>query len=83
MEYHITRDGRKIKMCDLETSHLENIIKWIKRKSKEGLLLRMGGGATAEDMWYDEYVLFGKDAKEQLNYKQYKSELKRRNINHI
>ncbi len=34
MKFHKTKDGKKIKLADLETNHLENIIKWIERKAK-------------------------------------------------
>lgn len=78
MKFHKTKDGKKIKLADLETSHLENIIKWIERKAKEGLTVRMGGGSCAEDMWYDEETLYGKKAKKEMNYKDYISELERR-----
>lgn len=78
MKFHKTKDGKKIKLADLETSHLENIIKWIERKAKEGLTVGMGGGSCAEDMWYDEETLYGKKAKKEMNYKDYISELERR-----
>jgi hypothetical protein len=79
MEYHKTKDGRKIKLSDLELYHLENIINWIERKSKEGLTVRFGGGGPcAEDMWYDEETYYGKKAKRELNFDSYKAELKRR-----
>ena len=78
MKFHRTKDGRKIKLANLETSHLENIIKWIERKSKEGLTVRMGGGSTAEDIWYYEKTYYGEDAKRQLNFSDYKAELERR-----
>ena len=78
MKYHKTKDGKKIKLVDLELSHLENIIKWIERKAKEGITVRMGGGSCAEDMWYDEETYYGKEAKRQLNFDDYKAELERR-----
>jgi len=78
MKFHETKDGRKIKLADLETSHLENILKWIERKAKEGLTVRMGGGSTAEDIWYDEETCYGEDAKRQLNFYDYEAELERR-----
>jgi len=78
MKYHKTKDGKKIKLADLELSHLENIIKWIERKAKEGITVSMGGGSCAEDMWYDEETYYGKEAKRQLNFDSYKAELKRR-----
>jgi hypothetical protein len=79
MKYHKIKDGKKIKLADLELIHLENIIKWIKRKAKEGLIVVYGGsGSSAEDMWYDEDTLFGEDAKRQLNFYDYTEELNRR-----
>jgi len=78
MKFHKTKDGRKIKLADLELSHLKNILKCIERKAKKGLTIRMGGGSTAEDMWYDENTYYGEEAKRQLNYYDYKAELERR-----
>ena len=78
MKFHKTKDGRKIKLADLETSHLKNIIKWIERRAKEGLTVRMGGGSCAEEMWYEEEILYGEEAKSVLNYSDYKTELERR-----
>lgn len=75
---HTTKNGRKIELCDLETGHLENIIKLIKRKAKEGVLIRTGAGSSGEDFWYDEEISFGNEAKRSLNYSAYKSELLKR-----
>lgn len=82
MKFHKTKDGKKIKLCDLETSHLENIIRWIERKAKEGLTVSIGGGSTAEDMWYEEDTYYGKEVKRKLNFSDYKNELKRRVSNY-
>jgi hypothetical protein len=76
MKFHKTKNGEKIKICDLETSHLKNIINLIERKSKEGITIRMGGGSTAEDMWYDEEEIYGEDVKIELNFYDYEKELK-------
>mgnify|MGYP000350743523 CR=1 FL=1 len=78
MKYHTTKDGKKIKLCDLELSHLENIIKMIERKSIEGLRVAYGGGSCADDFYYDEDVLRGKKAKDNLNFEDYMNELIRR-----
>lgn len=78
MKYHTTKDGKKIKLCDLELSHLENIIKWIEKKAKEGLKVRLAGGSGADDFYYDELTYYGKDAKNLLNLEDYKKELKNR-----
>jgi hypothetical protein len=78
MEYHKTKNGTKIKLKDLKLSHLKNIIRWIDRKAAEGLIVRTGGGSTAEDMWYDEDTYYGEDARRHLNYYDYKAELSKR-----
>jgi hypothetical protein len=78
MKFHKTRDGEKIKLADLETSHLKNILNWIERKSKEGFTVRIGGGVGGEDIWYDEKTYYGEEAKRQLNFSDYKAELERR-----
>jgi len=80
IKFHETKDGKKIKLSDLQMSHLENILRWIDRKSKEGFTVRMGGGSTAEDIWYDEETYYGEEAKNKLNFYEYKSELERRII---
>lgn len=76
--YHITKDGKKIRIEELDTAHLNSIINWIKRKAQEGLTVRYGGGSCAEDIWYDEETLFGDDALKALNYNAYKNELNKR-----
>lgn len=78
MEYHITKDGTKIKLCDLELSHLENILKWIEKKAAEGFTVRSGGGSTSEDFWYDEETFYGEKVLKELDYYDYKAELVRR-----
>ncbi len=78
MKFHKTKDGKKIKLVDLELSHLENIIKWIERKAKEGITVRIGGGSCVEDMWYDEETYYGEEAKSQLDFSDYRAELERR-----
>jgi len=84
MYKHTTADGRKIKLHDLETSHLTNIINLIKRRAKEGItVVHGGGGWTEDDICYEEEDLFGKDVKKYYNYSKYKKELKRRRKNLI
>lgn len=78
MKYHITKEGKKIKISDLETNHLVNIINWIEKMAKEGFTISHGGGTTAEDIWYDEETYYGKETKKILNYQAYKTELENR-----
>jgi hypothetical protein len=58
--------------------HLAATIRWMERKAREGVTVRSGGGTCAEDMFYDEEVLFGADALERLEYAAYVQERTRR-----
>ena len=77
--YHTTKYGNKIKISDLETSHLKNIIKMIEKKQLTGLLIQNGcSGFCGEDMYYDEDEIYGDDVKLHLSYDLYFDELNRR-----
>jgi hypothetical protein len=80
--YHTCKDGRKIKIRDLEDSHLVNIVKLIRRKAKEGFTVSYGsvGTGQVDDMWYDELTFYGKQVRKMLKYKRYKKELKFRKL---
>lgn len=75
---HKTKDGKLIDLKDLELDHLNNIINWIERKAKEGLFIKEGGGHDAEEMWYDEYTIYGQEVKNRFSYNSYKKELESR-----
>lgn len=70
-KYHTTKDGIKIKIKDLETSHLLNIINLIEKMSKNGYTVIDGGGTCAEDMWFDSETYYGEEAKKLLNFYDY------------
>ena len=75
---HITKDGDQIALSKLEDSHLQNIINLMQRKAKEGIVVRYGGGSTADDIWYDEDHLYGEEALAKMHYGEYVAEQKRR-----
>jgi hypothetical protein len=65
----------------MEDSHLLKTISFLKKRAKEGVKVRDGGGGVgSEDMWYDEDFVFGKKAKKILNYKKYKNEAIKRGL---
>lgn len=84
MFVHETRDGRKIKLADLKLSHLENIIKHIENKARNGLTIRYGGilepdgDIWYDEEWYDEETIFDNEVKVLLHYYDYVEEYNRR-----
>lgn len=79
MSFWTTKDGKEIKYKDLKTSHLVNILKYIKKKSCEGITLMSGGGFDSDEMWYDEETINGEEALQHFDYYGLKSELNKRN----
>lgn len=75
---HTTKNGDQIALSKLEDSHLQNIINLMQRKAKEGIVVRYGGGSSADDIWYDEDHLYGEEALKHLHYGEYVAEQKRR-----
>ena len=62
----------------LELSHLQNIIKWIEKRAKDGWIVRNGGGTCPDDFWYDEEEISGDEVKEYFGYETLKEELNAR-----
>ena len=78
MRIHTTKDGTKIKLCDMTDSHLAATIRMMERKASEGITVCMGGGSCPDEFWYDEYTLEGKAALEHMGYDDYVKERDRR-----
>jgi hypothetical protein len=77
---HIDKNGTVIPIEDLKTSHLINIIKFIRRKAKEGFSTFSGGGSCDDDFWFEVDELFGRDALDYLNYDDYMEEALKRKL---
>jgi len=75
-----TKEGVEIEYSKLEDSHLLNILKWIKNRSKKGMTVMCGGGVDAEDIWFDEWEIKGKEVLERYNYKGLLKEAKKRKL---
>lgn len=78
MKIHTMKDGSKIELRDMTDSHLGATIRLLERRAKEGVTVRMGGGDCAEDMWYEEFTIYGDRALERLGYADYVKERDRR-----
>ncbi len=78
IDTHVTKDGVTIRIQDMGDTHLQNTIRLIERRAKEGLVVRSGGGYGPDDFWYEEEILFGTDVLIHLNYSAYVKESLRR-----
>jgi len=72
---HKDKNGKVTLVKDLETSHLKNIIRCHKRMAEEGITITSGGGSCGDDIWFEQDVLYGKDALDYLNTSEYITEL--------
>lgn len=80
MKIWTTINGDEISYKKLETNHLRNILNFIEKKAKDGHLLQYGGGGwEAEDMWYDEEIIYGDEVYDYFDYYSLKKELESRN----
>lgn len=78
MKTHTTRDGTAIRLTEMSDQHLDNTIRFYEQRAEEGILIRTGGGFDVDDIWYDEYTIYGKEALEYLDYDDYVRERERR-----
>jgi len=73
MFYHTTRDGKKIKLKDMDDRHLVNTIKMLEGQAESGIKIYYG-----DDYYRDEDTLYGQDALDYLDYDEYIEEVERR-----
>lgn len=78
MKMHVTKEGRVIKLRDMSDSHLENTIRCIERKAREGLTIRIGTGFDATEMECWMETVYGEEALEWMEYEDYIRERERR-----
>ena len=72
--------GKEYRLRDMSDEHLTRTIALIERKAREGIMVRVGGGSCAEDMYYDEYKVKGEEAKKLMHYDEYIRERNRRKV---
>ena len=74
---HVTREGVAIELQDMSDAHLWNTIKWIDRRSLEGVDV-VTGAAGCDGCDVDVTTLYGDRAREHLGYSFYLQERNRR-----
>ena len=79
MDYHITKNGTKIKLSEMTDEHLKNTINLLQKQAEKGITVQTGdSGPSAEDYWYDEQCLKNEEAFEYLDGHKYVKEWNRR-----
>lgn len=74
---HVTREGLAIALRDMSDAHLWNTIRWIERRSLEGVDVLIGASGCV-DCVVDVTTLYGDRAREHLGYSFYLQERNRR-----
>lgn len=78
--YWETKEGEKIEISQMETSHIENCIKLLERNAKRGVEVVLDYGYCGDDnyMTGDVDILEGKEYLKKTQYNLLKKELDRR-----
>ena len=79
MTFHITKDGREIKIKDLEDKHLSNIIKWIDKKALYGVTVRKSL-YNEDEVIRVEKKIYGEEVRDKYNYNKYVKEARGRGL---
>lgn len=75
---HITKDGQEIPLNKLTNAHLSYIIAHNKKRAKEGVDIIYGSVGFWDEPFADVETVYGNEALDALNHKEYENELKRR-----
>lgn len=63
-----TKEGKYIPYNKLKDSHILNIKTFIEKKAKEWVKIIMWWWFDCNDIWYDEDIIYWKEALEELDY---------------
>lgn len=76
---HVTRTGEEIPISKMETGHLCAQIVLIQRLAREGVTQYLSGPLFwGEDMYVDDFTIYGKDVYLMMDYDEYTAEWKKR-----
>lgn len=73
-----TKDGKLIPINKLKTPHLDNILKFIKRKATEGVIVYNGHNGIYNDPWCDVETKYGADVYRMYCYEEILAERAKR-----
>ena len=74
-----TKDGQEIPVSQLTDGHLLNILRFIKRKAKEGITNSYIMDIDIPDVIFEE-ELYGQEVLDFFNYKELEKEAKKRGL---
>lgn len=82
MKYWETGNGDAIPYSKLKDDHLQNILKFIEKRAKEGVEVTINCGYCDDDDYitYESYTMYGKDVEEHFDLKGLQREAKKRNM---
>jgi hypothetical protein len=77
-----TKNGEQIDIKKLDDSHLLNILKFIKRRAREGVnvIINCGYATDNDFIEYDGYTMYGNEVMEHMNYSALLKEAKNRGL---
>lgn len=75
-----TKNDDDIELRDMSDNHLMNAIKFVQKKSVEGMTMTAGGGFDSYDIWFDEWTIKGREVKNHFKYHSLLREARRRNL---
>lgn len=82
MKIWTTKERIDIPYSKIEDRHLLNILKYIEKKSKEGITIMVGSvaGDEPDDWWSDKYKIYGKEVLKRLDYQGLLEEARNRKL---
>jgi hypothetical protein len=74
---HKDKDGNLVELSELKLSHLYNIIAWIQKRARAGVVITSGSTIPGAE-YLDTDTYYGDEARDFLHYDNYIRELTKR-----